>query len=140
MISSRRPTDDEALSPDLTSLMDIIFIVMVFLLLSANIQVQTLDVAIPQAESATALNTPADTVLSVSVPAADGQWGLQQQAFNQWDDFAAAFTQAVQQSPQRPVVIASDKQASVEKLLKLFEFMQRHQIQATNIMMEGGRP
>lgn len=138
MISSRKPSDEDNLSPDLTALMDIIFIVMVFLLLSANIQVQTLEVAIPKADTKSVLTTTHETVLAVSVPADDGLWGLQDKEFAHWDEFASAFAVAVEQEPKRSVIIASDKQANVEKLLKLFEFMQRHQIQATNIMMEGG--
>lgn len=135
MISSKKPSDEEILSPDLTSLMDIIFIVMVFLLLSANIQVQTLEVAIPKADTESALATTDETVLAVSVPAGDSWWGLQDKEFTSWDEFTSAFAVAVEQEPKRAVIIASDKQANVEKLLKLFEFMQRHQIQAANIMM-----
>ncbi|MGL5728533.1 MAG: biopolymer transporter ExbD, partial [Plesiomonas sp.] len=57
MICSKKSLDEEGLSPDLTSLMDIIFIVMVFLLLSANIQVQTLTVSIPKAQSSSELGS-----------------------------------------------------------------------------------
>lgn len=137
MISSRKTSDEDSLNPDLTALMDIIFIVMVFLLLSTNIQVQTLEVAIPKAESENLLTTVDENVLALSVPADGGRWGLQDKEFNHWDEFAAAFAVAIKQDPKRPVIIASDKQANVEKLMKLFEFMQRHNIQATNIMMEG---
>jgi len=33
-------------------------------------------------------------------------------------------------------VIAADKKADVESMLNLFSFMQKHQISATNIVME----
>ncbi|MGL4899177.1 MAG: ExbD/TolR family protein [Shewanella sp.] len=137
MICSKKSLDEEGLSPDLTSLMDIIFIVMVFLLLSANIQVQTLTVSIPKAQSSSELGSADNSALAVTVTADDERWGLQDKVFSDWDTFTAAFTVAVKHTPNRPVIIASDKQANVEKLLKLFEFMQQHQIHATHIMMKG---
>ncbi len=137
MITSKKGGDEDNLTPDLTSLMDIIFIVMVFLLLTANIQVQTLEVAIPKAESTSELASTNDNVLAVTVPVADGIWGLQDEEFTDWESFTFAFEAALKQRPDRPVIIASDKKTSVEKLLKLFEFMQLHKIQATNIMMES---
>ncbi len=138
MIRSRRLQDDDGLNPDLTALMDIIFIVMVFLLLSANIQIQTLDVTLPTTEQSQALTPQSEAVvLAISVINDEETWGLQDQQFNDWQQFSEAFLDALARDPSASVIIACDKQTNVGKLLKLVEFMQVNNIQATNIMMEG---
>ena len=50
MIQSHSRFLEDEFKPDLTPMIDIIFIVMVFLLLTANVSVQTLNVDIPKTE------------------------------------------------------------------------------------------
>ena len=136
MIQSRPANDESSFVPDLTPLLDIIFIVMVFLLLTANIQIQTMEVAIPQTEESKVLSPADKDMLAITVLAGEASWALQGTPYPDWASFTAAFMENRQSHPNKPVVIAADKQASVENMLKVLAFLQSNNINATNIVME----
>lgn len=136
MIHSRADSDRESFIPDLTPLLDIIFIVMVFLLLTANIHVQTMDVAIPQTEETAILGSPDPDMIAITVLSGSPAWALQGQTYPDWPLFTQAFIEIINTAPNKSVVIAADKQASVENMLKVLAFLQSNNINATNIVME----
>ncbi|WP_162473670.1 ExbD/TolR family protein [Serratia microhaemolytica] len=123
---------------DLTALLDIIFIVMVFLLLSTNIRLQMLPVSIPEATATSQLTTSPSAVVTVSIPADGDLWGLQDHLFEHWHSFSAALLDAIQSPTRSAIVVASDNTAHVEKLIKLLAFFQQHHIEATQIIMREG--
>lgn len=125
-----------SLMPDLTSLLDLVFIVMVFLLLTTNISVQTMDIQIPQTEESNVLSSPENTVISVGILPTEPGWALDGDTFSDWSSFSAALIKQVQANPKKTLVIAADKEASVESMLKLLAFLQSNNINATNIIME----
>ncbi|MGD8172352.1 ExbD/TolR family protein [Vibrio sp. TRT 21S02] len=140
MIQSHSRFNDEEFKPDLTPMIDIIFIVMVFLLLTANVSVQTLNIDIPKTEEVTQLSRPDKPVISIGILHGEEQkWALDGQRFSHWDAFTQALLTARNEAPDKPFVIAADKKADVESMLNLLAFMQKHQISATNIVMEEQR-
>ncbi|MEI8610255.1 biopolymer transporter ExbD [Enterovibrio sp. Hal110] len=136
MIRSQPQQEASSFTPDLTPLLDIIFIVMVFLLLTANIQIKTMEVAIPQTSDSAVLESPNQDVIAITVLNGSPSWALQGDAIPEWDLFAHALLEMIKANPNKPVVIAADKQASVESMLKVLAFMQNNNINATNIVME----
>ncbi|KKD61571.1 biopolymer transporter ExbD [Grimontia sp. AD028] len=136
MIRSQPESESTSFTPDLTPLLDIIFIVMVFLLLTANIQIKTMDIAIPQTNDSEVLESPNREVIAINVLSGSPSWALQGEPLNDWESFTAQLLEAIQQAPDKPVVIAADKQANVESMLKVLAFMQNNNINATNIVME----
>ncbi|EGU45512.1 TonB system transport protein ExbD1 [Vibrio ichthyoenteri ATCC 700023] len=142
MIQSHSQFSDEEFKPDLTPMLDIIFIVMVFLLLTANVSVQTLNVDIPKTEESSALTRPDKPVISIGIlhtntdAATANKWAVDGTEFSDWAQFTTALLEARQQTPDKPIVIAADKKADVESMLNLLAFMQKHHISATNIVME----
>ncbi|WP_325894542.1 ExbD/TolR family protein [Grimontia sp. NTOU-MAR1] len=136
MIRSQPESESTSFTPDLTPLLDIIFIVMVFLLLTANIQIKTMDIAIPQTNDSEVLESPNREVIAINVLSGEPSWALQGEPLHDWETFTAQLLEAIQQAPDKPVVIAADKQANVESMLKVLAFMQNNNINATNIVME----
>ncbi|WP_162045948.1 ExbD/TolR family protein [Vibrio taketomensis] len=137
MIQSQSRFNDEEFKPDLTPMLDIIFIVMVFLLLTANVSVKTLNVDIPKTQESSELSSPNKPVISVGILLDEkDKWALDGEIFSNWNDFTQALLKARAKSPEKPIVIATDKKADVESMLNLLAFMQKHQISATNIVME----
>ncbi|NGN96438.1 biopolymer transporter ExbD [Grimontia sp. S25] len=136
MIRSQPESEPTSFTPDLTPLLDIIFIVMVFLLLTANIQIKTMDIAIPQTNDSEVLESPNREVIAINVLSGEPSWALQGEPLHDWETFTAQLLEAIQQAPDKPVVIAADKQANVESMLKVLAFMQNNNINATNIVME----
>ncbi|WP_434997884.1 ExbD/TolR family protein [Vibrio scophthalmi] len=142
MIQSHSQYSDEEFKPDLTPMLDIIFIVMVFLLLTANVSVQTLNVDIPKTEESNTLTRPDKPVISVAILYSDdrseqaNRWAVDGTEFHDWEQFTAALLKARNETPDKAIVIAADKKANVESMLNLLAFMQTNHISATNIVME----
>ncbi|NLS13376.1 biopolymer transporter ExbD [Vibrio sp. SM6] len=137
MITSQPSRDSDGFMPDLTPLLDIIFIVMVFLLLTANIHIDTMNVDIPKTDDSSVLSSPKEAVIALSIlNDVDTPWGMDGQRFSDWNEFSTTFLAKVKREPRMPVVIAADKRANVENMLKLLALMQSNQINATNIVME----
>lgn len=135
MIRATHSRDEEQLIPDLTPLIDIIFIVMVFLLLTASVKLQSLEVELPQTDTQVLQTTEADPV-TINLTAHAPYWALQGKPFETWNAFSHALLRAVQENPDKPVVIGADKSGSVEHMLKLLAFLQQQDIKATQLLME----
>lgn len=136
MISSRPENHSAAIIPDLTPLLDIIFIVMVFLLLTANVQIKTLAINVPQTNDSNQLSTPDKNVIVVNILPNAPFWALEGKPISDWQLVAKTLLETITNYPEKSVVIAADKQANIENLLTVLRFMQKHQISATQILME----
>ncbi len=136
MIRSQPQGECISVVPDLTPLLDIIFIVMVFLLLTANIQIQTLEVDIPQTKDGNALASKQEEVIAINVFAKAPLWALQENTYEEWESFKQAILSEVEKYPKKPLVIAADKNARVEDMLALLAFLQSKNIHNTNLVME----
>ena len=131
--NSQRNADE--LNPDLTPLLDIIFIVMVFLLLTATVKIKALEVELPQTSTQILQTTKADPI-AINLVATEPFWALQGQSINTWNSFTQQLLAEVKTNPNKPVVIGADKKASVEQMLKLLAFLQKNDIKATQLLME----
>lgn len=127
---------NEQLVPDLTPLLDIIFIVMVFLLLTANIQIQSLKIDVPQTGDPEVLQPASTEMIVVNVLATDPKWAIQGEAIPTWESFTARLLSTIATNTKKPVVIAADKDARVEDMLALLAFLQKNQIKTTNLVMD----
>ena len=139
MIQSQSTAPSLNMTPDLTPLLDIIFIVMVFLLLTANIAVRTLVIDIPSTEHSEVLQTQSKQVIAVSLLKDNSLWAIEDAQYGDFQMFSNALLNLHKKFPERPLVIASDKEVAVERMLKLLAFMQQNKINATNIIMDEQR-
>lgn len=137
MIKSSSACFHEEVKPDLTPLLDIIFIVMVFLMLTANVAVHTLNVDIPQTDDKEVLNQPDKQVISINILAGDLPWAIDGEKQSSWQAFTHHLLALKAKYPNKPFIIAADKAANVESMLKVLAFLQQHKITATNIVMEA---
>ena len=121
---------------DLTPLIDIIFIVLVFLLLTANTQLLTLPVDVPTEADSELTGLSQEQHISINILAEEPHWALDSQQFEDFDQFEDAFIQAFTDSPDINVVVAADKNAPVQPLMTVLALLQRQQITNTQILME----
>ncbi|GAA3538854.1 biopolymer transporter ExbD [Zobellella aerophila] len=127
-----------ALTPDITPLLDIIFIVLVFLMLTANIPLQSLEVELPNTDSEALSSVQNDKLMTINLLAGEPAWALQGQEYGDWNSFKAVLTDNLEALKQAELVLASDKEVTVDSMLRLLAFLQEHEIQATQILMEEG--
>ncbi|WP_432464466.1 MULTISPECIES: ExbD/TolR family protein [unclassified Agarivorans] len=136
MIRIEQKNSGFSMMPDLTALLDIIFIVLVFLLLTANSRVYQMKMNLPQTEQAQPQAAKQPAELQLSLFAESPKWGLGQQRYQNFQTFAAALKQQSQQQPLANTSLASERQVPVEQLLKLLELLQQLKIETTQILME----
>ncbi|NRA84662.1 MAG: biopolymer transporter ExbD [Gammaproteobacteria bacterium] len=125
------------LAVDLTPMLDILFIVLVFFILTANPVEMALSVELPSkgAEQATPLSDKRHIQITLF---ANNTWGLADKKFEDRAAIEQAIKQAVSDSPNSDIVIASEKDATVEHLLALMTFLKQQNLQAAHIKMDAG--
>ena len=135
MIRSQRSYSSAGLTPDLTPLLDIIFIVMVFLLLTASVKLSSLEVDLPNSEQS-ATQAVDNKSITLNILKKAPFWAIDGKAMSDWESFQLALVELVKISPEKPIVIAADKSAEIQHIVKLFAFLHQHNIAATQILME----
>ncbi|ABZ77948.1 Biopolymer transport protein ExbD/TolR [Shewanella halifaxensis HAW-EB4] len=136
MINAGNDESAQSFGLDLTPLIDIIFIVLVFLLLTANTQLLSLPVDVPTESDSSLSPLTQEKHIAINVLVNDPHWALEGKSYNHFDDFEAAFIKAFNDNPKAKVVIAADKTAPVQPLMTLLAALQRQKITNTQILME----
>jgi biopolymer transport protein ExbD len=135
VIRSQYKNEMDSLQLDLTPLLDIIFIVMVFLMLSANIKLQSLQVDLPTTDTS-AIQVVDNKAVTINILEAEPHWAIDGENQTDWATFKTTLIQRVQAKPDTQWIIAADKTADVQYMVELLGFLQQHNIQATQILIE----
>ncbi|OXY83337.1 ExbD/TolR family protein [Oceanimonas doudoroffii] len=125
------------LTPDITPLLDIIFIVLVFLLLTANIPLKSLEVELPKTDSEALSVVQEDKSMTINMLAGNPAWALQGEKYEDWAAFKPVLEQNLDALKKADLMLASDSTVTVDNMMKLLAFLQEHEIQATEILMEN---
>jgi len=122
------------LMPDLTPLLDVMFMLIVFFILTANAVPFALDVNLPEdSEQITqAIDNP--DMLSVTLLPGTGGWKVNDTVYNLERDFKKALETKARDNKE--VVIIGDQNVSMQKLLSVMAFLRKHNIEAADIIME----
>ncbi|OED45025.1 hypothetical protein ACH42_06030 [Endozoicomonas sp. (ex Bugula neritina AB1)] len=135
-ISDNEATNAGFPAADLTPLLDVVFIVMVFLLFTANAQTLSLPVNLPEASREQVVVTQEPVTLTVSLMAEGQPWAISEQRYDSFDSFSAALLSEVKAAPETTVLIAGDKEAPLGNLVELMVFLSEHEIAAAQVLME----
>ncbi|CAH0990606.1 Tol-Pal system protein TolR [Sinobacterium norvegicum] len=136
MINSRSEQDSGVFgAPELTPLIDIVFIVIVFLLLTANSPLLKLPIDIPESSEETTLAASDAPVITVAIAAEKPYWRIEEQPFTDWVIFKESLLEQMATADQT-ITIAADKAAPTEPLLQLLAFLHQNNITNTQIIME----
>lgn len=135
MIRSSNQQHTNTITPDLTPLLDIIFIVMVFLLLTASVKLASLEVELPSNDTSQSKSVDAQSI-TLNILKTDPHWAIDGKPYSTWDQFQEALLTQVTLTPKKDIVIAADKSAEIQHMVKLFTFLQEQKISATQILME----
>ena len=126
--------------PELTPLIDIVFIVVVFLLLTANAQVLSLPIDIPDTDSKLSKAVPNKHALTVAVKATPPYWVLDVEnrgtyQYEDWFDFKESLLARLSQN-ESSLFITPESHASAEKLLQLLALLNEQAFSDVQILME----
>ncbi|AGQ96097.1 biopolymer transporter ExbD [Vibrio parahaemolyticus] len=134
MIKVPQDNNRNGLTPDLTPLLDIIFIVMVFLMLTAAVKLDSLDVALPSSDSQAVAEVDKQSI-TVNILKDEPYWAINGQTYIDWENFTLALLEE-SKSTDKPIVIGAEKTANIQSLVQLLGFLQENGIQATQLLTE----
>ncbi|AVF92485.1 biopolymer transporter ExbD [Vibrio diabolicus] len=134
MIKTPKDNTRNDLTPDLTPLLDIIFIVMVFLMLTAAVKLDSLDVNLPSTESQAVADVDKQSI-TVNILKDEPYWAINGKTYIDWDNFTLTLLEE-SKSSDKPIVIGAEKTANIQSLVQLLGFLQENGIQATQLLTE----
>lgn len=122
------------LLPDLTTLLDILFILLVFFILTAGAAYRTLDLTLPEgaAEEITQPQTDKHYLLEIKLEG----YALDGEKLDGLGALKAAVIQATNKYPDKSYIVAGDKEISLERFLAVLTYLQSRGIKTANILMK----
>lgn len=121
---------------DLTSLVDVIFILMVFFLLTANSVDRALILDLPTEGADQATPVAALDPVTLTLFGGEPRWQVNQQSFQDWPAVEQAIIQLRAERPTAEIIIAGDRQVPLERLLQALAFLKREGLRAAEILMK----
>lgn len=122
------------LMPDLTPLLDVTFMLIVFFILTANAVPYALDVQLPKDKQSVAKSVDNPDMAAVTLLPGEQGWRIGEDVFIEEDMFFSELQERTQDG--NGVIIIGDKDVSMQKLMSLMVFLRKHQIETADIMME----
>lgn len=124
------------LLPDLTPLLDVMFMLIVFLILTANAVPFAVDVELPSDDLAVSKAVDKDKTITLTLlPEAQG-WKLDGTAYAEESDMQKALLTAYEKDKTQRIIIAGEKSVSMQKLLNAITFLRKHSIQTADILVK----
>jgi biopolymer transport protein ExbD len=122
-----------SLMPDMTALLDVIFILLIFMMLTANVAPQLLELDLPQA-SAPARNIEANAItIGLSE---QGLFSINQQTFDSWEKFEASLsTQLNEQETKPQLLVTADKDVPLQPFVKLANWLSEQGIAVADVVV-----
>lgn len=131
---AEHPGADLAL--DLTPLLDVLFMVLVFFLLTANSVPIALQLDLPRESSSSAQPVQRDDLLRVTITDEASSWLINEQSFASWDDAREQLLLLHQQQSDTPVIIAAARQAPLERMVSVLAFLADEQIPIVQVLLD----
>ena len=123
------------LAPDLTPMLDILFILLVFFMITSGAVFQSLDLKLPTtASQEQSLFNQTNHIMLEIRPT---NYALDGKIIDNFDMLKTALPATLKQKATQEFVIAGDKNIPIERLLKVLTYLQSQGIEAANILMQS---
>ncbi|WP_020593181.1 biopolymer transporter ExbD [Kiloniella laminariae] len=141
MIDSLSPQDQEmdSLAPDLTPMLDVLFILLVFLILTANSVNFSLEIALPKPQESVVQQASQQAItITLHAPSRpeNAVWEVAGTPYHNWGDARASLQTLLRSAPEQQVVIAGDKAAPIENLVQVLSYLEKQGRSAAEILLE----
>ena len=124
--------DSEAMAVELMPLMDILFILLLFFLLTAGVAVAPMPVALVEAEGAESAAMP-EAPLQLAVDS-QGHYVLAEQRYANTATLMPELLRRYRQRPEGSVLIAGDQQAPLQALVSLLDALQQARVERVQLI------
>lgn len=124
------------LVPDLTPLLDVMFMLIVFLVLTTNTMQQVFDVSLPEDKDDTLEVLTEDDTIKITIFSEENAWAIDEQKFEDFEQFKKVLIQSYNKTSEKKVVVYGDKAATIDRLMSLLTFLRSKGIETADIVME----
>lgn len=123
------------LAPDLTPMLDILFILLVFFMITAGAVFQSLDLTLSSsvAEELSIVNEPKHIMLEIR----EDSYAIDGKLISGFQELKQLVPDTIKAKPEHELIIAGDKNIPIEQLLKVLTYLQSQGIEAANILMQN---
>ena len=128
--------NSEVDSPDLLPLLDILFMLIVFFLLTANSTQQVLELDLPTEGAEAATFTVDDKPIMLHLFSGNERWQIGDQTFDQWVDVEQFLLNTYRQDDTQQLIIVGDRNAPLERMLQVLAFLKSENRSAAQILMK----
>lgn len=118
-------------SIDLTSLIDILFILLVFLLLSMQVPRSVTDIELPEIAG---VSQPLTSPTEIRIGAGDANFYIGEQRYSDPESLIEGLKTV---SKDTPLVLQSDREAPFERVLQVLQGLQQHQLNLVKIEVKN---
>lgn len=131
---SKRGNIAADLMPDLTPLLDVMFMLIVFFILTSNAVPYALDVNLPSDAEQVVEAIEDPKVLSITLRNGENAWAINDAPYQTEQAFKDALK--LKTKDNKKVMIIGDKDVSMQKLLSVMVFLRKHNIETADIVMD----
>ena len=124
------------LLPDLTPLLDVMFMLIVFLILTANTVPFAVDVALPSDKQSISTAVEEEKTVTLTLLPEKQGWKINQESFTDEAQMHRALLEKYKQNADQRIIIAGEKSVSMQKLLNAITFLRKQNIQTADILVE----
>ena len=123
------------LAPDLTPVLDILFILLVFFMLTAGAVFQSLDLTLPSSTSKelAAVSPSKHIILEIK----KDSYALNGKVLNDFAQLKQRVPDTIKAKPKHELFIAGDKNIPMERLLEVLIYLRTQGIESANILMQN---
>lgn len=121
--------------PDLTPLLDVMFLLIFFLILTTNSLPYKIDLDIPKDNEGAATQNKEQNILMVKILANNKGWLIEDKEFANFDLFKQNLLNNHKRKAQK-ITIMSEASVRVQGFIDLLLFLQKHEIQTADILVK----
>ena len=121
--------------PDLTPLMDVVFMLIIFLILTINTASFTLEVNLPEDKDDASKMISDNNHLEIHLLKSD-IWQINDQKFSDEKKFKYYLLDYHKKNKEQKIIIITDNNSKIGKLISVLTFLKKQNIQMADILVE----
>lgn len=137
MIEFEDEESETSLQDAMTPMIDVIFVLIAFMMLMINAPLLTMEVNLPKTVETPKTASLHQQVVTITVPADVKQWFINDEPATSNDELKAMLAAKKQEyGAELSVVVHSDKQVEMERIVQLFATLQKLELNVTHLALK----
>lgn len=137
MIELENEEKTSSIQDAMMPMIDVIFVIIAFMMLMINVPLMTMEVELPKAVEKTAVTHGQKNLVSIGVIAGDESWQINHTQVPSLDALKESLIEQKNQYPESlSVVIHSDKQVPMERIVALFSVLQALELNVSHLALQ----